>query len=57
MLYGRFSDLTMLQLLNGWERSESDWRKLFAEVDGRFELEFERWESNLHGLVMATWNT
>ncbi|KAK0662800.1 O-methyltransferase gsfB [Lasiodiplodia hormozganensis] len=51
----RFSDLAMLQLLNGRERSETDWKKLFADADSRFEIEFEHWTGNLHGLVIATW--
>lgn len=51
----RFSDLAMLQLLNGRERSETDWKKLFADADSRFDVEFEHWTGNLHGLVIATW--
>lgn len=45
----------MLQLLNGCERSKSDWRRLFKEVDSRFDVDFERWEGNIHGLIKATW--
>ncbi|OJD40629.1 s-adenosyl-l-methionine-dependent methyltransferase [Diplodia corticola] len=51
----RFSDLTMLQLLNGRERTETDWKELFAEADSRFDVEFEHWTGNLHGLIIATW--
>lgn len=48
--HGRFSDLAMLQLLNGRERSKSDWRRLFKEVDSRLDVDFERREGNIHVL-------
>lgn len=51
----RNMDLNMLMNLNGKERTESDWKKLFADADPGFELEFEKWECSTHGLVKATW--
>lgn len=37
------------------ERTESEWRELFAQADSRFVVEFEHWKSTLDGLVKATW--
>lgn len=51
----RNSDLGMLMCLNGCERTESDWRKLFASADERFKLDFEYLEGGVQGLIKATW--
>lgn len=45
----------MLISLNGRERTESDWRRLFASVDERFELDFEYWGGSLQWFIKATW--
>ncbi|EKG17449.1 O-methyltransferase family 2 [Macrophomina phaseolina MS6] len=52
----RRMDLTMLAIHNATERTETQWRQLFARVDPRFTLEFESWPHTLHGLVIATWH-
>lgn len=51
----RFADILMLQNHNAGERTESEWRELFAQADSRFVVEFEHWKSTLDGLVKATW--
>jgi hypothetical protein len=44
----------MLLHLNGRERTEDDWKKLFAAADTRLEVEFEYWESSAHCLIKST---
>ncbi|KAH7017921.1 S-adenosyl-L-methionine-dependent methyltransferase [Macrophomina phaseolina] len=48
-------DLNMMINSNGKERTTSEWKKLFADADSRFDLEFEQWECSTHGLIKATW--
>jgi hypothetical protein len=51
----RSSDVNMLLHLNGRERTEDDWKKLFAAADTRLEVEFEYWENSAHCLIKALW--
>lgn len=46
----------MLAVHNATERTETQWRSLFAQVDPRFKVEFESWPHAVYGLVIATWN-
>lgn len=45
----------MMMSAHGKERTASEWTKLFADADARFEVEFEQWEYSVHGLVKAIW--
>lgn len=52
----RIFDTAVRALTNGKEREENDWRALFAEADGRFQvLSIEKPSLSSLGIIVAQW--
>jgi hypothetical protein len=52
----RIFDTAVRALTNGKEREANDWRALFAEADGRFQvLSIEKPSLSSLGIIVAQW--